>query len=132
MKPHGTTPIGLRYGERENVRREFLHVDDMARASLFVMCLPEAIYRSATKPMLSHLNAGTGVDLTIRELAELIADVVGFEGKIEFDTSKPDGAPRKLLDVERMRSLGWSPEIPLRDGISQTYEWYREHESVAG
>lgn len=108
-------------------KREFLHVDDMASASVHVMQLNEANYKSNTEPMLSHINVGTGVDCTIRELAETIAAVVGFSGKIVFDISKPDGAPRKLMDVSRLSDMGWSYSIPLKQGIQQTYHWFLEN-----
>jgi len=111
------------------VRREFLHVDDLAAACLFVMCLPAERYRSVTEPMRSHLNAGTGTDLTIRELAELIKDVVGFNGDITFDIDQPDGTPQKLLDVSRLCALGWKADISLRDGIEMTHRWYRDQEA---
>ncbi len=105
-------------------KREFLHVDDMAAASLFVMELPEDIYQRETSPMLSHINVGSGTDVTIRELAELVAGVVGFKGRIAFDTTKPDGAPRKLMDVSRLARLGWKSSISLEDGIRSTYDWF--------
>ncbi len=95
--------------------REFLHVDDLAAACVFLMQNYEAE---------QHINVGTGADLTIRELAETIRDVVGFEGELAFDTSKPDGTPKKLLDVSRIKALGWEPKIELRDGIASTYRWY--------
>lgn len=104
-----------------NPRREFLHVDDLAAASLHVMALPKATYESVTEPMRSHLNIGTGSDVTIRELAELIRDVVGFKGELQFNSSYPDGTPRKLLDVSRLAQLGWTASISLPDGISHTY-----------
>ncbi len=104
--------------------REFLHVDDMAAASIHVMNLSNDAYNSNTQEMLSHINVGTGVDCTIRELVETVAKVVGFKGEIEFDTLKPDGAPRKLMDVSRLKSLGWQYEISLKDGLAQTYEWF--------
>lgn len=104
--------------------REFLHVDDMATACVHVMELGGPTYEAYTQPMLSHINVGTGVDCTIRELAETIAGVVGFKGKITFDTSKPDGTPRKLLDVTRLRQLGWQASISLEDGLRHAYEWY--------
>lgn len=110
-------------------RREFLHVDDMASASVFVMNLAEHEYARCTEPMLSHINVGTGRDCSIRELAELIASATGFEGELEFDTSKPDGAPRKLLDVERLKNMGWQPRVSFRDGLRDTYEWFRGTES---
>jgi len=108
-------------------RREFLHVDDMAAASLFVMDLDADTYRANTQPMLSHINLGTGVDLEIVELARTIADVVGYTGAIRTDPSKPDGAPRKLMDVDRLRDMGWQAQIPLRDGLVQTYAWYLDN-----
>ncbi len=104
--------------------REFLHVDDMASACLHVMQLPQEQYRAATEPMLSHLNVGTGVDITVRELAETIAQVVGFTGELCFDASKPDGAPRKLMDNTKLVALGWQPKISLKDGLASTYKWF--------
>lgn len=104
--------------------REFLHVDDMAAASIHVMELNDATYRANTQPMLSHINVGTGVDCTISELAKTIAQVTGFSGKLTFDTSKPDGAPRKLMDVSRLESLGWQASISLKNGLKDAYEWY--------
>lgn len=100
-----------------NVRREFLHVDDLARACLFL------IEQDAPPEIV---NVGCGEDVTIRELAELICEVVGFDGELRFDASKPDGTPRKLLDISRIQALGWSPGIPLRAGIESTYRWYLE------
>lgn len=111
------------------VRREFLHVDDLADACAFVMAMPPDRYRSVTMPMLSHLNAGTGTDVTIRELAEIIKDITGFTGSLEFNPEKPDGTPRKLLDVSRLSALGWKAKIDLREGIADTYRWYRENSS---
>jgi len=105
-------------------RREFLNVDDLADACLFVMNLSNEIYQTQTQPMLSHLNIGVGEDISIRELAELIARVVGFEGELVFDISKPDGTPRKLLDVSRLKNLGWQAKISLEEGIRNTYRWY--------
>ena len=104
--------------------REFLHVDDMAAASIHVMNLTNDTYKKNTQDMLSHINVGTGVDCTIRELVETVAKVTGFDGEIEFDCSKPDGAPRKLMDVSRLKSLGWESSINLEDGLKATYEWY--------
>jgi GDP-L-fucose synthase len=112
-------------------RREFLHVDDMAAASLFVMDLPVDVYRSETEPMLSHINVGTGSDISILELAEMVAEVTGFVGTIRCDTTKPDGAPRKLLDVSRLSRLGWSAKIELREGLNETYRWYVKHAASA-
>jgi GDP-L-fucose synthase len=108
-------------------RREFLHVDDMAAACLHVMDLDADTYQAQTDPRLSHINVGTGTDVTIAELAELVRDVVGFTGEIRFDRSKPDGAPRKLLDVSRLAGLGWTATIPLREGLAQAYDWYLAH-----
>ena len=99
-------------------RREFLHVDDLARACLFLL-------ENYDDP--SPINIGVGVDLSIRALAELVASVVGFCGTVEWDTAKPDGTPRKLLDVSRIQELGWSAEIPLDEGVRSTYRWYVEH-----
>ncbi len=108
-------------------KREFLFVEDLAEACVFVMQLASSEYGEHTQPMLSHLNIGTGQDCSIAELALTIADVVGYPGKIVFDSSKPDGAPRKLLDVSRMASLGWYYRTKLRDGLQQTYAWFLEH-----
>lgn len=104
--------------------REFLHVDDLAAASVYVMELDDAVYVQNTKPMLSHINVGTGVDCTIRELAETIAKVTGFSGRLVFDSTKPDGTPRKLMDVSRLRSLGWQYQINLEDGLRDAYKWF--------
>lgn len=107
--------------------REFLHVDDMAAASIYVMNLDQAIYEANTQPMLSHINVGTGVDCTIRELVETVAKVVGFTGVIEFDVTKPDGAPRKLMDTSRLKGLGFEYKISLNMGIKLTYKWFLEN-----
>ena len=104
--------------------REFLYVDDMAAASVHVMELDDATYQANTQPMLSHINVGTGVDCTIRELAETMARVTGFKGKLTFDASKPDGTPRKLMDVARLKSLGWQAETSLEQGLTETYQWF--------
>ncbi len=104
--------------------REFLHVDDMAEASLFVLDLPKRVYDRETEPMLSHINVGTGTDVSIRELAETVARVTGFAGRITFDTGKPDGTPRKLMDVGRLARLGWRARIGLEEGIRNTYRWF--------
>ncbi len=104
--------------------REFLHVDDMAAACIHVMELDDDIYSSHTQPMLSHLNVGTGVDCTIRELAETVAKVTGFQGVLTFDASKPDGAPRKLMDVSRLKAAGWEASIKLEDGLRDAYQWF--------
>jgi GDP-L-fucose synthase len=108
-------------------RREFLHVDDLAEAALFVMDLDRAVYAANTDAMVSHINIGTGADVTIRELAKIVADVTGFKGEIIYDPSKPDGAPRKLLDVSRLSSMGWQARITLADGIQETYLWFLEN-----
>lgn len=107
--------------------REFLHVDDMAAASIYVMELDAEVFKANTQTMLSHINVGTGVDCTIRELAETIGKVTGFRGQLSFDASKPDGAPRKLMDVSRLASLGWKYSITLEDGLRDAYQWYLEH-----
>jgi GDP-L-fucose synthase len=99
-----------------NPRREFLHVDDLASACVFLL-------QNYDSPEI--INIGTGTDLTIRELAELICDVVGFSGELTWDATQPDGTPRKLLDISKIRSLGWAPTISLRDGVAQTYEWFK-------
>lgn len=104
--------------------REFLYVDDMAAASIHVMELDTATYQANTQPMLSHINVGTGVDCTIRELAETVARVVGFSGKVAFDATKPDGTPRKLLDVSRLKALGWQYSVSLEAGLEQAYAWF--------
>ena len=104
--------------------REFLYVDDMAAASVHVMELADEIYQANTQPMLSHINVGTGVDCTIRELAETVARVVGFTGNVTFDATKPDGTPRKLLDVSRLKALGWQYSVSLEEGLQQAYAWF--------
>jgi GDP-L-fucose synthase len=104
--------------------REFLHVDDMAAASVHVMNLDAATWQANTQPMLSHINVGTGVDCTIRELAETVARVAGFEGQLVFDSTKPDGTPRKLMDVSRLAALGWRASISLEDGLRDAYSWF--------
>jgi GDP-L-fucose synthase len=104
--------------------REFLYVDDMAEASLFVLELEKESYRDNTQPMLSHINVGTGEDVTIKEIAKIMKKVVGFKGKLVFDVSKPDGAPRKLIDVSRLSNMGWKYSMSLEDGLEKTYKWY--------
>jgi GDP-L-fucose synthase len=108
--------------------REFLHVDDMAAASIHVMELDKATYDNNTEPMLSHINVGTGIDCTIRELVETVAKVTGYEGDIVFDTSKPDGAPRKLMNVDRLASLGWKYTFSLEVGLKEAYQWFLENQ----
>ena len=107
-----------------NAMREFLYVDDMAAASLFVLDLDEKTYLANTMPMLSHINVGTGKDVTIRELAIMMKLVVGFEGQIKFDITKPDGAPRKLIDTSRLSTMGWNYSIDLKEGLQEVYNWY--------
>jgi nucleoside-diphosphate-sugar epimerase len=107
-------------------RREFLHVDDMAEASLFVLDLPLDVYEANTEPMLSHINVGYGEDVTIRDLAQLVADVTGFSGETVFDASKPDGTKRKLMDSSRLKAMGWNPSVALEAGVRQTYQWFLE------
>jgi len=111
--------------------REFLHVDDMAAASVHVMNLPPDVYRAHTQPMLSHINVGTGQDCAIRELAQTVARVTGFTGKLTFDASKPDGTPRKLMDVSRLARLGWQASIGLEDGLRDAYAWFVAHQGSA-
>ncbi len=104
--------------------REFLYVDDMAAASVHVMELDNETYQAHTEPMLSHINVGTGVDCTIREMAETMAKVVGFNGQVIFDSTKPDGTPRKLMDVSRLAALGWRYQVNLEQGLTKTYQWF--------
>lgn len=120
-------PLVMAWGSGKPMR-EFLHVDDMAQASIFVMNLDSKIYQKETSPMLSHINVGTGIDCTIKELTETVAKVVGYQGKIEWDTSKPDGAPRKLMDVSRLARLGWKAQTSLEEGLTATYEWFLAHQ----
>lgn len=108
-------------------RREFMHVDDMAEACLFVMKLDRETYAQHTTPMLSHINVGTGTDASIAELAHLVADVAGFKGRITFDATKPDGTLRKLMDVSRLTSMGWTAKTNLKDGLGQTYAWFLDN-----
>ena len=107
-----------------NVMREFLFVDDLAEASFFVMNLTKKAYQAHTKPMLSHINIGAGEDITIRHVAQLMKDLVGFKGGLTFDTSKPDGTIRKLLDTSLLSKMGWSYNVKLKEGLEKTYEWY--------
>ena len=110
-----------------NAMREFLFVDDMAEASLFVLGIDKGIYDENTLPMISHINVGSGKDITIKELAEIMKEVVGFEGKISFDNTKPDGSPRKLIDVSRLSKMGWKNRTSLREGLELTYNWYKNN-----
>jgi GDP-L-fucose synthase len=104
--------------------REFLHVGDMAAASIYAMELASTIHAANTQAMLSHANVGTGVDCTIRELVETVAKITGYQGDIEFGTSKPDGALRKLMNVERLAKLGWRSRYSLEEGLSDAYRWF--------
>jgi GDP-L-fucose synthase len=110
-----------------NVLREFLYVDDMASASIFVLHVDKELYEINTKPMLSHINIGSAEEISILKLAELIKSIVGFEGKIVFDTSKPDGPPRKFIDSSRISGLGWNPKTDLFEGITKTYDWLKKN-----
>jgi nucleoside-diphosphate-sugar epimerase len=105
-------------------RREFLHVDDMAAASVFVLDRPKAEYAANTQPMLSHINVGSGIDISIHDLAQKVASVTGYQGRIVTDPTKPDGAPRKLMDVTRLSQMGWSAQVELDQGLSETYRWF--------
>ena len=113
-----------------NPKREFLHVDDMAEASLFVLDLPQDIYTANVQPMLSHINVGTGREVSIGELAQMVAEVTGFKGKLGFDTSKPDGTMRKLMDVSRLADMGWRAQIELKQGLQETYNWFLRQETI--
>jgi GDP-L-fucose synthase len=108
-------------------RREFLHVDDMAAASLFVLDLPKADYEANTQPLLSHINVGSGADISILELAGKVAAITGYQGRIVTDPDKPDGTPRKLMDVSRLANMGWTAQIDLDQGLRETYEWFLEN-----
>lgn len=111
-----------------NAMREFLHVDDLAQACWHILSLDQTAIENVTEPMCSHINVGTGQDVTIRELAETMKRVVGFKGELVFDASKPDGTPRKLLDVSKINLLGWQASTPLQEGLQATYDWFLEHE----
>jgi GDP-L-fucose synthase len=108
-------------------RREFLHVDDLVDACLYVMCLPLNTYTGATRPMRSHLNVGTGTDVSISDLAEIVKTCVGYTGKIEYNSDYPDGAPQKLLNVAALSAIGWTATTDLLSGIRDTYAWYQAH-----
>ncbi len=109
-------------------RREFLYVDDMAKASVFVMCLNKKDYNSVTSPMQSHLNVGFGTDVTIAELANAVAQATNYVGKVTFDTSKPDGSPRKWMSSQRLNQLGWQPGIDLQQGLQMAYDDFLERQ----
>ncbi len=121
------TPEVLVWGSGKPMR-EFLHVDDMAAASIYVMNASKEVYQSCTQEMLSHINVGTGVDCTIAEMALTMAKVVGFKGEVNFDATKPDGAPRKLMNVDTLKNLGWSYSIDLEQGLASTYHWFLQHQ----
>ena len=113
-------------------KREFLHVDDMAAASLFVLGLPADQWRANTQPMLSHLNVGSGQEVSIGELAHLVAETVGYAGRLVFDTSKPDGTPRKLLDSSRLDTMGWRASVSLAEGLASAYAEFRRRAQFEG
>jgi len=129
LTPH-VSPVVTIWGSGTPFR-EFLHVDDMAAASLFVLELPHDIYAANTQPMLSHINVGSGQEVTIAELAGLIAEVTGFKGDIHFDSSKPDGTPRKLMDSTRLANMGWTASISLRNGLAHAYQWFLDSQDSA-
>ncbi|MDA8602539.1 GDP-L-fucose synthase [Gammaproteobacteria bacterium] len=111
--------------------REFLHVDDMASACVHIMNLPRKEYERMTEPRLNHINVGTGIECSIKELVETITRVTGYSGAINWDTTKPDGAPRKLMDSTKLRQLGWQPKFDLQAGLENTYSWYTRNISDA-
>jgi GDP-L-fucose synthase len=113
-----------------SVFREFLHVDDMASASMFLFDVDESFYKKNTSPMQSHINVGTGDEVSIKELAEIIAEITNFQGELIFDSSKPDGTPRKLLDSSKIYNMGWEKSIELKEGIRMTYEWFKGSHDV--
>ena len=105
-------------------KREFLYVDDMASASIYLMNLKKKIFEQYTKPMCSHINAGSGLEITIKDLAEMIKNVIGYNGKIKLDLTKPDGSPRKLMNSSCLKNFGWKPKISLKDGLSKAYKGF--------
>ena len=114
-------------------KREFLHVDDLADACFHVMHLPVKKIVEFTEPMLSHINIGTGEDVSIKELAKLLIEVVGYNSEISWNTAMPEGTPRKLLDVECLANLGWRAKIGLKQGLTDTYRWFLEnYDSIRG
>ena len=121
---HAVFSVSVNIWGSGNVMREFLHVDDMAEASLFVLRLDKQIYKNNTDSMLSHINVGTGKEVTIRKMAKLVKDLIGYKGELLFDTAELDGAPRKLVDVSRLSSLGWEYNTDLLEGLKKTYKWY--------
>jgi GDP-L-fucose synthase len=119
----GQSPQVILWGSG-SPRREFLHVDDLASACVFIMALDDSVYDSQTQPMLSHINVGIGKEITIRELAEIIKKIVGYEGEVVWDHTRPDGTQRKLLDVSKLTNLGWKAGTTLTEGLRLTYKWY--------
>lgn len=111
-------------------RREFLYVDEMADASLFVMNLSAEKYQEKASERLSHINIGSGIDYSIKEVVEMIASLVGFEGVVDWDTERPDGTPRKLMDSSKLESMGWSAKTSLENGLRATYEWFLDNQSI--
>ena len=109
--------------------REFLYVDDMARASIHIMCLKDSIYKEITEPMLTHINVGSGIDCSIKELSYTVAKVINYQGEILFDQSKPDGTKRKLMDISKLKSLGWEHQVSLEDGLRNTYKWFLSNQN---
>lgn len=112
-------------------RREFLHVDDLAEAVLFLLDLEQSTYNSLTSPQQSHVNVGTGRDISILELAQMVAELVGYSGRIATDPSKPDGTPRKLMNVDLLAEMGWKSRVSLRQGLRETYAWFQAKETGA-
>ena len=112
-------------------KREFLHVDDLAKASIFLMEMDKQKFNSFIRPDLSHINVGTGNDISIEELVSIIRNISKYDGEIVFDDSKPDGTMKKVLDISTITSMGWSPEISLEDGLIDTYEWYKKNKDTA-
>ena len=110
--------------------REFIHVDDLAAAAVHVMNVATATYRRKTMPMQSHINVGSGTECSIRTLAKTIASVVGYQGRLKFDATKPNGTPRKLTDIRRINALGWQPQIGLQAGLQLTYGWFLSHQQT--
>jgi GDP-L-fucose synthase len=105
-------------------QREFLYVDDMASASIYLMNLKKKIFEQYTKPMCSHINAGSGLEITIKDLAEMIKNVIGYNGKIKLDLTKPDGSPRKLMNSSCLKNFGWKPKVSLKHGLSKAYKGF--------
>lgn len=111
------------------VMREFMYVDDMAEASLFVLELDYNNYQANIRPTLSHINIGTGIDISIRELAQAMCNIIGYQGKLLFDTTKPDGPTKKLLNISRLKNMGWTYSVDLNEGLKKTYQWYLKNKN---